>query len=190
MKKIYHLLVLFLIPTLMSAQELLPEQEALHIFIAPIIEIGEIAGETGLSAGMKGGVRINQTWLGLYHTQQDRFCIQNASQEDCNGRTQFVGIWTGREKVVTENLAIYGGIRAGWGLLELQTSQKKLNDTRYQDEVLVLAPEAGLNLQLNRHIQLAWTSGFRWINGVEGLPGLKNKDFTSLVNTLSIRFGW
>ena len=57
MKKIYFILTAILIPILVNAQQAFSVQERkLYIFIAPVVEIGEIAGETGLSSGMMGGL--------------------------------------------------------------------------------------------------------------------------------------
>lgn len=189
MKCIYSILIVIILPFTITAQTHKYASERLHFFVAPMLEIGEVAGETGLSAGLVGGLRYENWWVGLYDLKQYQFDYQNALKESCRGKWENWGFWTGREQKVNEMVAVYAGTRVAWGLIELKRPNSRFSDADYYGHILVITPEAGMIWQIFPRVQIAWTAGYRWINGVEKLPGLENKDFHSFVNTLSLRVG-
>lgn len=189
MKKLYGILIAILLPVLGWTQWLPVETPRTNFFVAPAIEIGEVAGENSLSMIMQGGIRFENVWFGVYDARQYRFCYENALDESCAGTTHYVGVWTGWERPVDETIAVYGGLRAARGLIELEKPNSRFIDADYYEHVLVLTPEVGMTWQFATHVQFAWMVGYRWIDGIEQLPGLEDKDFSSLVSTLSLRFG-
>jgi len=52
-----------------------------------------------------------------------------------------------------------------------------------------LTPEAGVEVNVTNFFKLGLTGGYRWVNGINQLPGLENNDFSSPVGTITFRFG-
>ena len=79
----------------------------------------------------------------------------------------------------------YTTLRIGPGVVNIDTNS--WDD--YIDNVLVVSPELGVEMNLTKFLRIAGTAGYRWVDGVSS-PGLTNDDFTGWTGALTLRLGY
>lgn len=165
-------------------ETLFDEFDIVGAFGGPILEIGSINGTVGANVGGGGALLINNFFLGGYGINAD-YPMVRVNGLDYNTRFRQGGFWLGYVHNDYKVLHLYSSVRMGWGRAQLR--REGSND--FSDRHFTLTPELGLEVNLTTWFKLALTGGYRWVNGIDVLPGLNNASFSSPVGMLTFRFG-
>ncbi len=153
-------------------------------FGGPIVEIGNIVGETTGMVGGGGALILNNMFIGGYGIGTKSPDYVNDSK-NYNVHFRHGGFWLGYTSKSYKAIHFYTSARIGWGKARLRDN----DETVYSDRIFALTPELGLELNLTSFFRLAITGGYRWINGINRIPGADNMDFSSPIGTLTFSFG-
>jgi hypothetical protein len=185
MTKIYIFLLLLSSSWLTAQHEtLFDDFDIRGAFGGPILEIGNIAGEAGADVGGGGALLINNFFLGGYGmgTSYPDVRLDNTNY---NIRFRHGGLWLGFTMREHKLAHLYSSVKVGWGRAQLRRD----GETDFSDRHFVLTPELGLEINVFDWFKLGLTGGYRWVNGINNLPGLTSADFSSPVGILTFRFG-
>ena len=190
MKTILHVIVLGLITTISYGQD---KQETLfgnvnHIggFGGPMIEVSTVNGETVADVGGGGALILDNFFFGGYGLGTDAASI-NVGGENLDIDFGHGGLWFGFVAQPYKLMHLYSSFKLGWGSADLKDNY---GDKLFSDNVLVLNPEVGVELNITNWFKLGITGGYRFVDGVTSLPGELNDDsFSSPFGALTFRFG-
>jgi hypothetical protein len=188
--KIHRLILLILVCLLgwsLHGQETLfqdIDEDDIGAFGSPLIEIGSINGEVGSDVGGGGALVIGGFFLGGYGlgTTYPEATI-NGTRYDI--RLKHGGLWMGYAHNQYKVIHPYSSLRLGWGKSQLLRGK----DADFSERNFVLTPELGFEVNAFRFLKIAFSGGYRWVNGVDELPGLDSNDFSSAMGTVTFRIG-
>ncbi len=190
MKPIILILALFLLNALAAQQHqtLLGRSPLNGAFGAPIYEYTIQDGIQG-GIGGGGGLVFRHFFLGAYGVG-----AISGLTELLEGQTDRLdlahgGLWLGITPASYNLIHPYISVRGGWGVLDIDLN----GDQNFQDldQVFVVTPEAGLELNLTRWFRVAGTVGYRHIRGVnEAAPAGITDNLEGLIGGITLRFGW
>jgi len=158
-------------------------------FGGPILEFGNIKGEYTPSVGGGGGLIIDNFFVGFYGMGSI-----DPIQDNISGRGEFEmdlahgGLWLGYTPFTFKMIHPYASAKIGWGFADIREDLFTINSTG--DGIFVITPEVGMEVNLTRYFRIGASVGYRIVSDVDQLPGLTNKDFSSLSGQLTFRFGW
>lgn len=188
MKRLYFLFFCALFTSGLIAQEktqtLFSDENSYGGFGGPIIEFSSINGTTVGDVGGGGGFLVNSFFVGGYGLGNDGAQVQI---DDQNYDIHFGhgGFWFGYAIKQSKLAHLYTSFRIGWGETEL-----KINDDKfYEDNLLALAPELGIEINVTNWFKVVGSAGYRSISGLDNLPNLTNDDFTGMYGAITFRFG-
>jgi len=187
MKTILQFFTLCLLSFTGTAQEtLFGNIDHIGGFGGPLIEISSINGETVADVGGGGALILDNFFFGGYGMGTDAPNInldgQNLDIEFGHG-----GLWFGFVTPPQKLIHVYSSFRLGWGGTNLNDGT---GDKLYSDNVMVMTPELGVEINLTSWFRLGFTGGYRFVDGVNELPGGLNDDsFSSPFGALTFRFG-
>lgn len=176
--------------TAQSHQTLLGRSPLNGAFGAPIYEFTIKDGIQG-GVGGGGGLVFRNFFLGAYGVAslngiEDLLEIEDLNKLDLSHG----GLWLGYTPASYSVIHPYGSVRAGWGVLDLDFDAPSLEFDDL-DQVFVITPEAGLEINLTKWFRVAGTVGYRHITGVnDSTPGAVTDNLTGLIGGVTLRFGW
>lgn len=188
MNRFYTLLLCLFIGGSILAQEktqtIFSDENSYGGFGGPIVEFSSINGMTVGDVGGGGGFIVNNFFVGGYGLGNDAAQVEF---EDQNYDIQFRhgGFWLGYSIQQHKVVHLYTSFRVGWGEAEFKQNDEKF----FGDNLLSLAPEAGIELNITTWFKLGATVGYRSISGLDSLPVLGNEDFSGVYGALTFRFG-
>lgn len=185
MKSIYTLCFSLFVLNLCAQEEtLFSNLETLGAFGGPFIEIGSINGEVGAYVGGGGAIIFDGFFFGGYGqgTSYPEAIINGA---DTNIKFGHGGLWMGYTQNPHKLTHFFTSLKIGWG----KTRLRRNGETTNVDQIFVLTPELGLELNLTDFFKVNFAGGYRWVNGISKLPSLENSDFSSPVGIITFRFG-
>ncbi len=155
-------------------------------FGGPIIESG-FKNNLGTSAGGGGGLVLNNMFIGAYGLASTDFesLIDDEFEVLDIGHG---GLWIGGSLPSFKVIHFYGSARIGWGAVNVEFD--KVHHYRDLDEIFVLTPEIGLELNVTHWFRIAATAGYRWVEGTNQSRPYTDEDFSGSVGALTFRFGW
>lgn len=157
-------------------------------FGGPIIEIGSINGEVGADVGGGGAVLFDNVFLGGYGMGTDfaqAEILDGGEADRYDIKFSHGGLWLGYTQAPQKLVHLNTSVKIGWGRSRLRQD----GDSRYTDQIFVMIPEVGVEVNLTSFFKMNLAAGYRWVNGINSLPGLDNGDFSSPVGILTFRFG-
>lgn len=158
-------------------------------YLGPMVEIGEINGEVGLSLGLAGGVDFRRFSIGFFGMRtQDRYA-HTLGNDEYRVQLTYGGLWGQISHQATEQFRLLGSLRTGWGEAALSWDNNPPGAGSPRDELWLTVPEFGFEIILNPYVSVTMTSGVRICTGAEGIAGIENRDITSLINAITIRLG-
>lgn len=165
-------------------QTLFSEENSYGGFGGPIIEFSKINGTTVGDVGGGGGFVVNGFFLGGYGLGNDgaQVVVEN---ETLDIHFKHGGFWLGYAFKQNKLVHPYTSFRIGWGETELKQNDEKF----YEDNLLALAPEIGLELNITNWFKIVAAAGYRSISGIDNLPVLTNEEFSGMYGALTFRFG-
>ncbi len=153
-------------------------------FGGPFIEFSSINGSLVADVGGGGAFSVNDFFFGGYGMGNDASSVEFEGQEyDID--FGHGGLWFGYALKSNKLVHVYSSFKVGWGSAKLKVNE----DKRFDDNLLSLIPEAGLEVNLTNWFKLGFTAGYRYISGIDDLPVLTNDDFTGMTGALTFRFG-
>ena len=185
MKKTLFTVYFTLLTLLLVAQEqtLFSNQQVMGGFGSPIIEISNIAGETGAAVGGGGAVVIGSFFLGGYGIGTN-FPDIRLDLVNYNVKYNHGGIWMGIAPGQYRLIHPYASLRLGWGKAQLRNDLINFSDRHF-----TLTPELGGEVNVVHFLKIAFTAAYRWASGIQNLPGLDNGDFSSFAGNITFRIG-
>lgn len=190
MKTVLSTLALFISMSLMAQHEtLLSDIDVVGGFGGPILEISQINGQVGADVGGGGALLLNGFFLGGYGMGTEFPSINITDGENQGAydiKFKHGGLWLGYTQNPFKVAHLFFSTKLGWGRAEL------LSDTQdnIKDRIFVITPEIGVEFNITSFFRIALTGGYRWVNGIEDLPGgLDNNEFSSPTGTITFSFG-
>lgn len=167
-----------------KTQTLFGDEMSYGGFGGPLVVFSQINGTVVGDVGGGGGFSINSFFIGGYGLGNDGAQVDHMGQSyDIHFRHG--GFWLGYALHQHKMIHLYTSLRIGWGESEL-----KLNDEKaYGDNMFVLSPELGVELNITNWFKLDITGGYRSVHGITNLAELSNSDFSSMYGALTFRFG-
>jgi hypothetical protein len=196
MKKMVILFLSMASFTMLEAQEdeaVFSEINSIGGFGGPFIEVSQINGETVADVGGGGAVILNNFFLGGYGLG-NKFADAEIPDADGNLDRYEIhygngGLWFGYVYPSHKLAHLYASLRLGWG----STTLKPRNDNRlpeYKENLFVTTPEIGVELNLTEFMRIAFSGGYRFVDGLDDLPDpLNNDDFSGPMGMITFRFG-
>lgn len=177
-----------------SEQTLFNKSKIRGGFGGPTFSYGQIKGNSGFGSGGGGGLIVNQTMLGAFG-QGELFNIHRDNAQDGSLALGYGGLWLGYSFPTQKAVHAYTSLKIGVGAVGTSEHSHWWDDddpefSNYDEGVLVLMPEAGVELNLFHWMRLAGTIGYRYIDGFEGALGLNKNALNAPVFGLTMKFGW
>ena len=168
-------------------ETLFNEDQALGGFGAPIVEISQINQQTGSSIGGGGAAIFGPLYIGGYGIG-GKYAQTTVDDNKYNIKMSHGGLWLGYVPAQHKVIHPYSSLRIGWGSAKLREDGNKDN-VPYSDNIFVLNPEAGFEINVIEFLKISVTASYRWVDGVTDLPGLSTKDFRGFGGVITFRFG-
>lgn len=190
MKPIVFSLALFLLNSLAAQQHetLLGRSPLNGAFGAPIYEYTIQDGIQG-GVGGGGGLVFRNFFLGAYGVGAISGLTELLEGDTDRLNLAHGGLWLGITPSSYNLIHPYLSVRGGWGVLDIELGgDQAFTDL---DQVFVLTPEAGIEINLTRWFRVAGTVGYRHIAGVndESPMGITD-NLQGLIGGITLRFGW
>lgn len=155
-------------------------------FGGPFFVFSNVDGEWGGGAGGGGGFILNDMFFGGFG-QGESFGNRTINGIRYNLSLGQGGLWIGYVKPSHKLFHLYATAKIGWGGVNLTPQNVSANDVT--DDIFVLTPEAGVEVNVLHWFRIAATGGYRVVTGVNQIEGYKNRDFSSPIVGLTLRFG-
>lgn len=176
-----------------SEQTLFNKTKVRGGFGGPTFTYGQIKGNRGFGAGGGGGLIFNQTMIGGFG-QGELFTIERENLNDGSLALGYGGLWLGYSIPTQKAVHGFASVKIGGGSVGVSENynwwEEEPTFDSYDGALLVLMPEAGIELNVFHWMRLAGTVGYRYVDGFDGALGLDSKAFNAPVFGLTMRFGW
>ena len=187
MRRIFFLSVIAMLALQAQAQDrtLLSTNGRVGFFLSPYIEQGPLNEPWRTSLGGGAGLILGNAFLGVYGAAgADYEQVLNENELD---RIDLAhgGLWIGYVPFQHWAIHPYSTVKLGAGVVNIETNG--YND--FVDNVALITPEIGVELNLTRFLRISAAVGYRWIDGVS-TPGLTNSDFDGVTGSLALRIGY
>ena len=170
-----------------QSQTLFSDVEEVVGFGGPIVEFSGFKGEVIPAVGGGGGVFLDDFFVGGYGIGGLDFRDPTVDLENYRMKLSHGGFWLGYNHNRHKLLHVYGSAKLGWGDIDVKYIG---NGARPSDNIFVVQPEAGIEVNLFRWFKLAGTVGYRAVTGVNEIETHSNSDFSGVTGALTFRFGW
>ncbi len=141
------------------------------------------------SYGGGGGIVIGGAFIGAYGLGSVNLGDILDGQDIDRIELGHGGLWLGYTYQPYKLLHLFSTAKIGWGAVNIKTDNFDPFDG-VNDQVFVLTPELGLELNIFKWFRVAGGVGYRWVNGTNGENIYNDEDFSGLVTNLTLRFGW
>jgi hypothetical protein len=191
MKRLFFALALACLTLAVDAQHetIFNNARVVGGFGAPIVEMG-LGNEMTTAVGGGGAIVIDNFFVGGYGIGSVDFNALIEDEEIQQIDLGHGGFWLGYTLAPHKVLHLYTSTRIGWGGVGIDVTGNS-NFPRDVDNVFVLTPELGVELNVAKWFRVAGTVGYRYVDGVnEKLGFYKQDDFNGALANLTFRFGW
>ncbi|WP_250630203.1 hypothetical protein [Rhodoflexus caldus] len=157
-------------------------------FGAPIVEFSSINNQFTVSTGGGGAVLLNQKFFfgGYGLGRSNSVKAKNPDQKIGLGHG---GFWLGYNFNPHKLLHITASAKMGWGNVSLYDNDFNARQNFGSDNVYVVTPEVGAEINITGFMKIAVAGGYRMVNGV-AVDGYNNADFSSPTASVSFKFGF
>ena len=158
-------------------------------FGGPYFLFSQAGGSGGGGAGGGGAFIINDFFIGGYG-QGENFGRRRIGNRNYDVSLGGAGFWFGYAYPSYKLLHLYTSLKVGWGSATLNRKNEEPFDVPdYSDGVFMFSPEIGAEVNLLHWFRLAFTGGYRFVGGLNTLPGFNSNDFNSPTLAITLRFG-
>ncbi|MEY3050892.1 MAG: hypothetical protein RLY31_677 [Bacteroidota bacterium] len=159
---------------------------------SPLFEYLDPGSDIQVNRGGGGAVVLNDFFLGGYG-MGSMDATKRIDSEGIQDKIRFKhgGFWLGYTPLQQKVLHPYGSVRMGWGKARRSATDLQTNQLvgEGDDELFVLTPEAGLELNVFSFCRIAATASYRWVNGLDNLGNFRDSDLSGMGATLTLKFG-
>lgn len=191
MKSLFTLLITLLSFQFLVAQHesLFDDMEVLGAFGGPIVEMSSINGQVTADVGGGGAIIFDKFFFGGYGmgTKFPQYEIPKGELYEGMYDIKFGhgGLWFGYTHNTHKIAHFYSSLKLGWGKARLKMD----GDNIFSDRHFALTPEIGFEMNVADFFKIGFTGGYRWVNGINTLPGISDEDFNSFTGIITLRFG-
>lgn len=159
-------------------------------FGAPIYEYGFDSDHAG-AVGGGGGLVFRNFFLGAYGMGSNEALTQLLDDGEIdNLELSHGGLWLGVTPLTYSVIHPYLSTRVGWGVVDIDFDDPDL-DFEDLDQVFVVTPEAGIELNVTRWFRIAGTASYRVVTGVnDATPDGVTDSLKGFQGGITLRFGW
>ena len=187
--------ILILTALLMSTVFLSAQQETLFgrghssgFFAGPIFEYSMWDKELRVSSGGGLGLVVDNFFIGGYGLAAvDLDALLNDNGERVEIDIAHSGLWLGYSWPSHKLFHIFGSVKGGWGLVNTTVDRFGVDNS---DQVFVVTPDIGVEVNVFRWFRLAGTVGYRAVNGINENSVIDQNAFNGMTGGLTLRFGW
>jgi hypothetical protein len=154
-------------------------------FGGPLFSYSHSNNRTGYGSGGGGGLVFDRMFIGLFG-MGETFDTPKIGQNQL--AIGYGGLWTGYVVPSHKLLHLYTSVKIGGGAIGTTDFDDQWDD--WDDAVLVVVPEAGLELNMARWFRVTGSVGYRFVNGFDSNGLVGKKDLNAPVFALGLRFGW
>ena len=154
------------------------------------MEISEINGQTGVSVGGGGALVLNSFFFGGYGIG-GKFAQIDIEQKRNYLDFGHGGFWLGYTLRPDKLIHLYSDVKVGWGNARVKEFRDDDDEfSIYSDPFFTVIPQIGFELNITDFMRLGVTGGYRFVTGIDELPGPITDDmFSSPMGSITIRFG-
>ncbi|MBL7797777.1 MAG: hypothetical protein JNJ90_14880 [Saprospiraceae bacterium] len=158
-------------------------------FGSPFFTFSQASGQNGVGAGVGGAFIVNDFFIGA-SAQGESFGIRRYNGRDYNLTLTHGGFWLGYAYPSYKLVHLFTSMKIGWGNVALsQPNRDPFDPNSIRDNVFVLSPEIGTEVNLLHWFRLCLTVGYRSVSGVSTLPTVNRSDFNGATFGITMRFG-
>ncbi len=158
-------------------------------FGSPFFTFSQASGQNGIGAGVGGAFIINDFFIGAFG-QGESFGPRRYNGRDYNLTISNGGFWLGYAYPSHKLAHLYTSMKIGWGNVALaRTDREPFDPDGIRDNVFVLNPEIGAEVNLLHWFRLCLSVGYRSVSGVNTLPTVQSNDFNGATFGITMRFG-
>jgi hypothetical protein len=158
-------------------------------FGGPIMEIGSLTGNEGVTVGGGGGAIFGNVFIGGFGqgAGYGETVVDGLRNDVSMG---VGGLWLGYTPRMHKLIHPYSSLKIGWGGVHVQRPNAGPNDEKFSDRITLIQPELGVEVNVTLWLRIVLSGGYRYVHGVDRLPGgLSSEDFRSFTGNLTFRFG-
>ena len=189
MKHLLFAAIAVLCTTTLFAQQdetLFNRNKRIGFYIAPSIAYGEFLEDGEVSASASLGMILGSAYFGFYGS------ASSTRDEIVDGdylRLAHGGLEVGWMFQQHKLVHPYFGARIGWGgtRIDLNDNYNSFDDF---DEVLVVSPQVGIELNVARFFRIGAFGNYRIVNGVSSTQAFTDKDLSGFQGGIAFKFGW
>ena len=158
-------------------------------FGGPITEWG-LNNDLKTSYGGGGGIVIGGAFIGGYGLASVDLNDVIGGQDIEQIELGHGGFWLGYTYKPYKLLHLFSSAKIGWGAVDIQTDNFDPFNNDINDQIFVLIPELGLELNIFKWFRIAGGVGYRWVDGTNGKGQYDDETFSGAVANMTLRFGW
>jgi len=185
------LVVLFSYPVIAQDETLISGEIESGWYVAPLLKVGQINGETGIFIGGQGGWIINHRFVlggigyGLINEVEVKDAQNLRLKFGCGG-VLFEYIFSS-DKLL--HLSLQSMIGAGSVRYDVKNYQDDHDNVNYNDAAFfVLEPGINLILNVSKNFRIGAGATYRYVSGVE-YESLSNSDLSGVSAQIFLKFG-
>lgn len=170
-----------------QSQTLFSDADIYGGFGGPIVEFSGFNGDLITSIGGGGGVFLDDVFIGGYGMGSLEMRDPSVDLENFRMNMGHGGFWLGYANKQHRLTHIFASTKLGWGSIDVDFRGE---GERPSDNIFVINPEVGMEVNLFRWFKIGGTVGYRLVTGVNEIDTHSNSDFNSITGALVFRFGW
>ncbi|MGE5352219.1 MAG: hypothetical protein ACM3P0_09055 [Acidobacteriota bacterium] len=164
-------------------------------YVAAVVKSGSILGQNSIIAGGRAGWQFSGNFFlgGAFYSLANK--IETKELDPLNGRKLLAAFNCGGleiEYLYPSESFLHGSFLffMGGGGLKPKAQDTSIPHTSYYGQsLLIWEPQLTLEADLTRLLHLGLGLSYRFVTGMDGYIGLKNKDLSSLNSLITLRFG-
>ncbi len=183
----------FLFSTALFAQDdqtLFSDVNRVGAFGGPMFEYSNLSDDVETAGGGGGAFVLDDFFLGGYGHGTVEFDKTFTSTSE-TVKFKHGGFWFGYVPVQHKVIHPFTSLKLGWGKARFREYELGEDDpfNAFNDNIFVLTPEAGIELNVFSFFRIAATANYRMVSGLDKLDNFSDSDLSGFGAVLTLRFG-